>query len=243
MLGLLSCIATALVVVPPAHLTPRLGFAARSRVPRAMREELPDFGQIDQEAFLLAVESQENAREEAAAAAVAVAWRELDDAVSAANATNLPTTILSSADFADVEALREAMATDIADHSIEQRATAAALLVTHRVAIVRDATAVADPPQRGALRRFDADDVPAIEAALRDVARRLLDAPEPFGGDTYAEHPGDAAIAGRAAKYVARRICAPRDVDDASAAAARCALLALAKEAEAYAWSASGGLL
>ena len=57
-------------------------------------------------------------------------------------------------------------------------------------------------------------------------------------------HPGEAAIIARAAKYLARRVCLPRGVvSPQTAAAMRCVLLGLANEAEAYAWTSSGGLL
>ena len=84
-----------------------------------------------------------------------------------------------------------------------------------------------------------------MEGAIREAARRLLSMPEAVdGSDDYADTPGDAALVARAAKFMARRVCAPRDIANPEIVMAlRCALLALARDAESYAWTASGGLL
>ena len=47
----------------------------------------------------------------------------------------------------------------------------------------------------------------------------------------------------RSAKFVAARLCVPRDMGAAAGAALRGTLLEIAREEEAYAWRASGGLL
>ena len=93
--------------------------------------------------------------------------------------------------------------------------------------------------------RLEEEDLPCIDMAIREGTRRLLGLPEAVdGSDDFAESPGDAAIVARVAKFIARRVCVPHDLEDAEVAKAlRCALLRLAKEAEAYAWTASGGLL
>ena len=85
---------------------------------------------------------------------------------------------------------------------------------------------------------------PTLPKGLREVCRRLLDQPDEGVMDlAYADVPAEAAVVARGCKYIAARICVPRDMGAASAAAARTALLQLAAEAELYAWKSSGGLL
>ena len=45
-----------------------------------------------------------------------------------------------------------------------------------------------------------------------------------------------------AARYVASRICVPRDMSAPAASALRCAMMQLSAEAEEYAWASSGGM-
>ena len=211
-------------------------------------EAFPDFSNVDQEALWLALESQERDAAAAAAAEVAAAWRELDESLvtllgSLAQVPLESAAPLSTSDFASVEDLKAAMATTRDDHSVTARTTAARYLISQRKAIVEDATADVEV-SAGGLRRFDEDDVPQIESALREGARRLLGSAGPLGDDdTYVDGPGDAALVARASKYISRRVCAPRDIDAEAAIALRCVLLDMAREAEAYAWSLSGGLL
>jgi hypothetical protein len=103
----------------------------------------------------------------------------------------------------------------------------------------------AQPKTQTHLRRLDGEtDGPLVELALREACRTLLDLPEEADGDDpYTVEPGDASVVAQAAKYVASRICVPRDMGAPAAAAARCALLRLSHQAGSYAWKASGGLL
>ena len=52
-----------------------------------------------------------------------------------------------------------------------------------------------------------------------------------------------AAVRGRAARFVAARLCVPRDMGAGAGAALRATLLEIADEEERFAWSASGGML
>ena len=52
-----------------------------------------------------------------------------------------------------------------------------------------------------------------------------------------------ASVRGRAARFVAARLCVPRDLGAEAGAALRATLIEIAIEEERFAWSASGGLL
>ena len=100
---------------------------------------------------------------------------------------------------------------------------------------------------------------PLVESVLQTAAERLLG---PLGADPHAEDEDIsgremleemldtdwteaeiAAVRGRAARYVAARLCVPRDMGAAAGAALRATLLEIADEEERFAWSASGGML
>ena len=52
-----------------------------------------------------------------------------------------------------------------------------------------------------------------------------------------------ASVRGRAARFVAARLCVPRDMGAPAAALLRATLLEIAEQEERFAWSASGGML
>ena len=52
-----------------------------------------------------------------------------------------------------------------------------------------------------------------------------------------------ASVRGRAARFVAARLCVPRDMGAPAAARLRATLLEIAEQEERFAWSASGGML
>lgn len=132
---------------------------------------------------------------------------------------------------------------------------AATKLVRNRQAVVADAVS-SEPKTQRELKRLEADEAEAVELVLAECATRLLALAE-AGGDADAtaktlrrsrsflgglEAP-EAVSAARAAKYVAARLCAPRDLGASAAALLRATLRQVETEAERYAWSASGGLL
>lgn len=125
----------------------------------------------------------------------------------------------------------------------------------HLQAVVADAVS-SEPKTQRELKRLEADEAEAVELVLAECATRLLALAE-AGGDADAtaktlrrsrsflgglEAP-EAVSAARAAKYVAARLCAPRDLGASAAALLRATLRQVETEAERYAWSASGGLL
>ena len=67
-----------------------------------------------------------------------------------------------------------------------------------------------EPKTQTQLARIDAEDQRFVEGTLREACRRLLGIEE--WEDDYMETPGDAAVVANAARYVASRICAPRDM-------------------------------
>ena len=52
-----------------------------------------------------------------------------------------------------------------------------------------------------------------------------------------------ASVRGRAARFVAARLCVPRDMGAPAGALLRATLLEIAEQEERFAWSASGGML
>ena len=129
------------------------------------------------------------------------------------------------------------------------RAAAAAKLIANRAAIVADATS-AEAKSQPQLKRLEAEEAPLVESVLQTAAERLLDAPERVGREMLEEMlDGDwaeaeiAAVRGRAARFVAARLCVPRDLGAEAGAALRATLIEIAIEEERFAWSASGGLL
>ena len=116
----------------------------------------------------------------------------------------------------------------------------AALTAGPLASIIADALDAAPKTQKH-LKRVDDEDRRLVEGALREACRRLLSVDD--FEDDYMETPADAAVVAKAARYVASRICAPRDMSAPAASALRCALMRLAGEAELKAWHLSGGLL
>ena len=125
-------------------------------------------------------------------------------------------------------------------HEKADRYAAARKLLSNRENVLTDLV-LSEPKSQTNLRRLPLDDRPIVEKGLREVCRRLLDIPD--AGEAWAESAADAAIVAQGCKYVARRICAPRDMGAKAASAMRAALLQVAAEAEMYAWKSSGGLL
>jgi hypothetical protein len=218
-------------------------FAARlRRPPRAVDDgTLPfgfGFGDLDdatREAIERALEAKDQAAAAAKAAEIEGAWKRLRATLpeSAPPQFSLPDDATASMDE-----LKTALATSLDDLPKILKLAAAHALVGNRDAL----TALASTAKN---LRLEDEDLPCIDMAIREGTRRLLGLPEAVdGSDDYAESPGDAAIVARVAKFIARRVCVPHDLEDPEVAKAlRCALLRLAKEAEAYAWTASGGLL
>ena len=117
---------------------------------------------------------------------------------------------------------------------------AARAVLSNREAVIADALNT-EPRTQTQLKRLDEEDRPLVEGTLREACRRLLGVDD--HDDDYMEHAGDAAVVAEAARYVASRICAPRDMSAPAASALRCSLMGIAAQAEMYAWTASGGLL
>ena len=145
------------------------------------------------------------------------------------------------------------------------RSEAAAVLIRNRAAIVADATA-AEPKSQPQLRRLEQREAPLVESVLQTAAERLLgpelgvhrggrgedeDEDEAISGREMLEEMLDedwteaeiASIRGRSARFVAARLCVPRDMGAAAGALLRATLLEIADHEERFAWSASGGML
>ena len=187
-----------------------------------------------------ALEAQDRAAAEAKAAEIASAWARLDKRLPSSDETST-FDLRDESETATVDELKSTLAASLDDFSTELRTAAARALAVNRDALSADTVA----PSSAQLRRsIEDDDRSAVDAAIREATRRLLGAPEAAdGSDNFAEHPGEAALVARSAKYIARRVCSTRHVPADAAEAMRCALLGLAREAESYAWTASGGLL
>lgn len=153
--------------------------------------------------------------------------------------------ILAS-DRAAAAELKRVRETSLDERPREARVAAARALISNRAAVLADTTST-EPKTQTNLRRADEEDERIVDAVLRETARRLLAVPadDTYGldGSGYADQPGDAVAAAAAARYVARRVCVPRDMGEPAAEALRGVLLEVAAECESYAWSASGGLL
>ena len=212
------------------------------RPPRAVDDgTLPfgfGFGDLDdatREAIERALDAKDQAAAVAKAAEIEGAWKRLRAKLPESAP---PQFSLSDDATASMDELKTALATSLDDLPKSLKLAAAHALVGNRDAL----TALANTAKA---LRLEEEDLPCIDMAIREGTRRLLGLPEAVdGSDDFAESPGDAAIVARVAKFIARRVCVPHDLEDAEVAKAlRCALLRLAKEAEAYAWTASGGLL
>ena len=139
------------------------------------------------------------------------------------------------------------------------RSEAAAVLIRNRAAIVADATA-AEPKSQPQLRRLEPREAPLVESILQTATEKLLgplerdedaDEDEAISGREMLEEMLDedwteaeiASIRGRSARFVAARLCVPRDMGAAAGAVLRATLLDIADHEERFAWSASGGML
>lgn len=115
----------------------------------------------------------------------------------------------------------------------------------------------AHPKSQTHLQRLDPEQRHSVEVTLADCAARLLDTAghwQGAAGDEDEEEQrallesqvrGDAIehkTRAEAARYVASRLCAPRDMGADAASAMRAVLIQMASESEALAWQQSGGL-
>lgn len=143
-------------------------------------------------------------------------------------------------DYAARQTLNLLKAKQLDEFAQAHRVAAARAVLSNREAVIADALNT-EPRTQTQLKRLDEEDRPLVEGTLREACRRLLGVDD--HDDDYMEHAGDAAVVAEAARYVASRICAPRDMSAPAASALRCSLMGIAAQAEMYAWTASGGLL
>ena len=142
------------------------------------------------------------------------------------------------------------------------RSEAAAVLIRNRAAIVADATA-AEAKSQPQLSRLEQREASLVESVLQTATEKLLgpllgagrgedaDEDEAISGREMLEEMLDedwteaeiASIRGRSARFVAARLCVPRDMGAAAGAVLRATLLEIADHEERFAWSASGGML
>eukprot|EP00968_Pinguiococcus_pyrenoidosus_P017707 scaffold1790_cov257-Pinguiococcus_pyrenoidosus.AAC.2 len=102
---------------------------------------------------------------------------------------------------------------------------AAAKLISNREAVIADATAAdKEPKSQRALERLPASAAPVVSQVLRNAAARLV------GVSPVPVDEKDSEIAAKAARFVASRVSAPRDV---GAPAARVLRMALFQEEKA----------
>lgn len=121
----------------------------------------------------------------------------------------------------------------IASASSAARSEAASKLLANHAAVVADATST-EPKSQKELRRLDPSKAPAMDAALRASAAALL------AGSLPAEVPAVDAEGrpvapmdlARACRYVAARLCIPRDMGAPAGVALRATLLGIAQLAE-----------
>jgi len=161
--------------------------------------------------------------------------------------------LIKRADSAAAAAMRSMPPTEEAEVARQAALTAARKLLENREAILADATNTEAKSQTH-IERLDPCDVEYVERMLREATSRLLkrasvsvepsDEEEelpPMLSRTMAPH--EAVACAQAARLVSARLCVPRDLDGLAAAELRSVLHELACEAEAFAWSGSGGLL
>lgn len=128
------------------------------------------------------------------------------------------------------------------------RLEAARVLLAKHEDVVADATskAVRSQPQ---LVRQEEDDSHYVDEVLREAMIRLLASTDHnVQGESIVDaldsaDPLRAMAWAQAAKFVAARICVPRDMGAPAAAALRSVLLQICADAELLAWKSSGGLL
>jgi len=252
MLAVLAC--TALTAMQRTHSCSGATFGRHRRIscsPAVIVPEDPRFKDDDpgfedddpgfdvEAAMKVALESQERAAaaaEEAEKAEKAEEWAQLIRRLPSSSSE--PRFDLSAGvEGASMDELKAALGSSTDQLARDDRLAAACALVANRDALVSAATSLCPT--------LEEEDSPYVDNAIRETIRRLAEGTVDMNGsDGYADSPGEAAIIARAAKYLARRVCLPRGVvSPQTAAAMRCVLLGLANEAEAYAWTASGGLL
>ena len=117
--------------------------------------------------------------------------------------------------------------------AVEARLEAVGKLLGNRVAVIADATNT-EPTSQKELRRLDPSKAPVVDAALRASAAAVLagslpDEAPAVDMEGVAIDPADLA---QACRYVAARLCIPRDMGAPAGAALRGALLGLARLAE-----------
>lgn len=155
----------------------------------------------------------------------------LDDATKAT---------IDKADQAALSVLAKAEADAVSNAAVaphDAAIAAASKLISNRDAVVADAAAGEDEGKsQKTLTRLPRTAAPVVEKVLRNSAARLLGlSPEPIT-------PDEASTAAQAARFVAQRICVPRDMGAPAAKALRTALFqeagaAEAKEREAALWT------
>lgn len=107
------------------------------------------------------------------------------------------------------------------------RHEAARALISNHVAVVRDATNEA-PRSQMTLKRLPRRDAKEVDAALREVARRLLMPAAQLGAHEVERRPStadQAAVWVKTTQFLDARLGVPRDMSEAAALALRAALL------------------
>lgn len=129
-------------------------------------------------------------------------------------------------------AARASSSTALAAASEEARAEAAAKLLSNHEAVVADAVLV-EPKSQKELQRLPPAKAPVVDATLRSVAAALVAGVPPalpaLDADGARVDPADVA---QVCRYIAARLCAPRDMGAPAAAALRAAMSSLLVAAE-----------
>ena len=180
-------------------------------------------------------------------AATVGTFQRMFSANSSAELSETAKAVVKRADYAAAVALRSTPASSSADAAA--RTQAARKLIGNRDAVVADATSESAKSQPQ-LKRLLPREAPVVESVLQSAAERLLEAETRSSRDSIEElldaewtEAELAMVRARAAKFVAARLCVPRDMGAEAGAALRATLLEIASEEELFAWSASGGLL
>jgi len=174
-------------------------------------------------------------------------FQRMFSANSSAELSDAAKAVVKRADYAAAVALRSAPAASSADAAA--RTQAARKIIGNRDAIVADATSESAKSQPQ-LKRLAPREAPVVESVLQSAAERLVKAETRSSRDSLEElldaewaEAEMAMVRARAAKFVASRLCVPRDMGAEAGAALRATLLEIANEEEHLAWSRSGGLL